>query len=113
MQKDTNLLNDRVVSQRNSLLVQLPKASLVDQFPHTLQVGIPKIQRITKWVREKQRSIYKIKIAEQRCIPKGHIRFNPVKHIHGCLVYFEEDTIEDLTEKDSGSSNIISSIISS
>ena len=29
-----------------------------------------------------------------------------MKHIHGCLVYFEEDTIEDLKEKDSMSLNL-------
>jgi hypothetical protein len=69
-QKDTNLLNDRVVSQRNSLLVQLPKASLVDQFPHALQVGIPKIQRKRHGDVESKDPFVKSKLQSKDAYPK-------------------------------------------
>jgi hypothetical protein len=39
----TNLLNNTVVAQGNSLLVQLAITPFVDQFPYTLEVWVPKI----------------------------------------------------------------------
>ena len=38
------LLNDCVVSDGNTLFVDLAMATLVDQLSHTLQIWIPKIQ---------------------------------------------------------------------
>jgi len=39
----TDLFNNRIVSQSNSLLVDFSKAPLVDQFFYTLQIRVPEV----------------------------------------------------------------------
>jgi len=68
----TNLFDDRVVCQSNSLPVNFAVAPLVDQFPDALQIRVPVC----------------------------NIRLNPVEHVHGCFVNFEKDTIKDLQSKE-------------
>lgn len=92
------LLNDWVVSQCNSLLVNFPITPLVYQFFDTLQIGVPE----SKWAQT-------IMIRTSKTLPSkhillwyspiSHIRLNPAKHVHCSLVNLKEYTIEDLQFK--------------
>lgn len=94
-----NLLDDGVISQSSSSLVEFSKASLVNEFFNTLQVRIA--ERIRS---EKQDELILISRKskdekERRCkrnIPICNIRLHSVQHVQCCLVHFQKDTIENL-----------------
>ena len=63
-------LHDRVVGDRDPLLVHLPEPALVHELTHRLQVGVS----------------------------VGHVRLHKAQHLHGSRVQLHEDGVVDLAE---------------
>lgn len=83
----TNILNDRVFSERSSPSVDLSEPSLVDQLTHCLQIGIAEM------------AIHKLLLS---CVasnsPPGDVWLHQFHHVERCFVETYKHSIVNLTE---------------